>query len=78
MAVLFSLLDPGKVLLSSTLAARSSHVENPESVQCGTALIELDGRELDSNVIPLSSLRGRHDVRVLLGVAKHSESVNPQ
>jgi cyclic beta-1,2-glucan synthetase len=42
-------------------------VENPEGVNQGVATIEMDGRTLESPIIPLESNPIKHKVRVVLG-----------
>jgi cyclic beta-1,2-glucan synthetase len=42
-------------------------VENPEGVNQGVASIEMDGRTLESPIIPLESKPIKHKVRVVLG-----------
>jgi cyclic beta-1,2-glucan synthetase len=42
-------------------------VENPEGVSQGVAAVEMDGRQLESPVIPLETNPIKHKVRVILG-----------
>jgi len=42
-------------------------VENPEGVQRGVAWVEMDGRRLESKVIPLERASVKHRIRVRLG-----------
>ena len=46
-------------------------VENPNG-SCGVAEITLDGKPLPSNVVPLRTLRGRHEVCVRLGARREA------
>jgi cyclic beta-1,2-glucan synthetase len=42
-------------------------VENPHGVSCGVTLIELDGKRLEHNRIPLDGNEAAHSVRILMG-----------
>jgi cellobiose phosphorylase len=54
------------------------HIEvvNPEGVCKGVASLEMDGRSLPGNVLPVTGEGAEHHVRVMLGVTTQREVVN--